>query len=64
MHGWAVRPSYAVVVDPTTRQVTHFALQDKSLGDPTNRLVRVEHVVEATEGSKPSSIYRRPRPTR
>lgn len=40
--------SFAVVVDPTTRQVTHFALRDESLGDPDNRLVPVKHVVDTT----------------
>lgn len=44
--------SVAVVVNPTTQQVTHFAVRVKSIPDPAERLVPVDLVVE----TKPNLI--------
>ena len=37
----------AVIIDPITRRVTHFVVQDKSFTESPQRLVSVEHLVES-----------------
>ena len=39
----------SIVIDPTKKSVTHIVVRDKTLGEPAERLIPVEHLAESTE---------------